>query len=188
MPAIVHRVRRMPARLPATALLVLVSVLVFSPARPALADGSADGLMVCPVANYTQNYDPPLGPVRQDVEVSAAGSVTTCEPNSLGIVGGTLKVIGSGELDCVLGGTTEGTIVFKWNTGAVTVVEYPTVSVSLRPVGQTVNIVLGEVVDGPFEGGTMVLTSTLITVDALACLSGQLDAVGGPATVSFADL
>lgn len=144
--------------------------------------------MSCPLGNQTNTFNPPLGIVTQQVSLDAVGSNTQCTPNPYDIQGGTWHATGTGRLNCLTGGSTSGTITWTWNTGDVTVATYPTFGITLRPLGQTIVVVLGDVISGPFEGGTMVFTSTLLELDLLACLNGSVESVGGPMAVTFEDI
>lgn len=172
---------------PALTVLFVAAGLAAAPAV-APAEGSDDGLLSCPLGHYGQTYTPPLRTFDQQVHVSSRGSFGPCvsltRPD---LHNAEFEVEGDGTLNCLIGGSTAGTIKFRWNNDQVTRVEYPELSLTVRPGGQTVVLVTGDVVSGPFAGGTMILQSTLLTAGILQCLTTGVVSGAGPATVAFLD-
>ncbi|WP_117211285.1 hypothetical protein [Allorhizocola rhizosphaerae] len=165
-------------------LTILLSALLAGMATATPAH--AEDVMTCPVGNLTTNYDPPLSTVTRHTDVESFGSVTTCSPNTFGITGGTLHITATGDLNCVTGGASMGTMVFVWNTGQISVLAYPTdIALSVRPLGEAVVVVTGDVLSGPFAGGTLVGHATMVTLDPTACLLGGVESVGGPISTTF---
>ncbi|MEU1390012.1 MULTISPECIES: hypothetical protein [unclassified Nonomuraea] len=165
--------------------VALLSVVLFP--LPAQAAGS-DGILTCPLGTITSTYDPPLSPVTQQVALDINGTVTGCLPNTQNITGGQFHADSTGNINCLTGGPSMGVFSFTWNTGEVTKASYPEITISPRPVGVTVILLTGEVISGPYAGGTMVLQTTVLDFDVTACLRGDVDALGGAIEVVFTDL
>jgi hypothetical protein len=149
---------------------------------------AGDGILTCPLGTITSTYDPPLSPVTQHVELDINGTVTGCLPNGQNITGGQFHANSEGDINCLTGGPSAGVFAFTWNTGQVTKASYPELTISLRPAGVTVIALTGEVISGPYQGGTMVLQITVFDFDLLACLQGDVDALGGTIVAVFTDL
>jgi hypothetical protein len=181
----IQSIRLSLAALMAAALSICLSA---SPAAASNLAASNDGLLTCPLGTQTTTYDPPLGPTTQHVDVHVTGSVSGCLPNSQNITGGQFEADAEGDLNCLIGGNSEGLFTFEWNTGQTSKVTYPEISITLRPLGQTIVVQTGQVISGPYAGGTMILQTTLLNLDLLSCLQGNVDAVGGPTEVIFTDL
>lgn len=171
-------------------IAVLVGLAIALVPSPAQAD-EHDGLLSCPLGHYQQDYHPALLAQTRQVELDGTGSFGPCisltRPE---LDNAEFELNATGQLNCITGGNSEGNMRFQWNNGAITKVDYPLLALTIRPGGQTVAIVTGEVVSGPFDGGTMVFESNLLTDEAADCLLGLggIDSAAGPATVSFVDL
>jgi hypothetical protein len=157
-------------------------------AAPPAAAQAGDGVLVCPLGTITSTYDPPLSPVTQHVQLDINGTVTGCLPNGRNITGGQFHADSEGDINCLTGGPSQGVFAFEWNTGQVTRASYPELTISLRPAGVTVIALTGEVISGPYRGGTMALQITVFDLDLLACLRGDVDALGGVIEAVFTDL
>jgi hypothetical protein len=170
------------------ALVVVGLALVPTPAQ-ADGDDDHDGLLDCPLGHYQQDYHPPLQPFTQEVTLEGTGSFGPCVSLSRpDLNNAEFDLDAVGDLNCLTGGNSDGIMRFFWNNGEVTRVEYPLLSLTIRPTGQTVAIVTGNIVSGPFKGGTMVFESNLITAGLTQCLTTGVDSAAGPATVAFVDL
>ncbi|WP_043637042.1 hypothetical protein [Nonomuraea candida] len=102
--------------------------------------------------------------------------------------GGQFHASSEGDINCLTGGPSEGVFAFTWNTGQVTQARYPELTISLRPAGVTAIALTGEVISGPYQGGTMLLQIAVLDFDLLACLRGDVDALGGAIVTTFTDL
>jgi hypothetical protein len=170
------------------ATVVAVFGLAMAPV-PVEADETHDGILSCPLGHYQQDYHPPLRPFTQVVALEGTGSFGPCVSLSRpDLANAEFDLDAVGDLNCLTGGNSAGTMRFFWNNGEVTKVDYPLLSLTIRPTGQTIAIVTGEVVSGPFKGGTMVFESNLLTAGVLQCLTTGVDSAAGPATVAFVDL
>jgi hypothetical protein len=170
-----------------TALSLVLTPLPVSANGSSDSDDDNDGTLTC-VGTNRNDYHPALQPYDQQVTVSGTGTFVCTSLTRPDLNNGTRYLNSSGQLNCLTGGSSSGTMTFVWNNGQSTKVTFPELSLTIRPGGQTVAILTGNVVSGPFAGGTMVYTSQLVVDDPLACLSGGVDTVAGPATINFVDL
>jgi hypothetical protein len=121
------------------------------------------------------------------VKIKATGTIAGCV-NTRGITSGTIEINAAGELNCLTGGSTSGIVGLRWDNGKFTRVAFPIVSLSLRPVGVSVNVVTGKAITGGYDDGVMVSTSVLLILDPTACLRGDVRSAGGPINITLTDL
>ncbi|MFH8755927.1 hypothetical protein [Streptomyces atroolivaceus] len=174
--------KRITARF--SALVLLLGGLLF--AGPGVTGASAlPGDLTCP-ALQTVTYNPGLTLLPQPVSFNSnlvlGPCVSLTHPS---ITGGTGSFQGTGPLSCVGGSPGAYNIVYNWNDGSNSTVRY-TLTLDLKPGGQTVLTTIGTVISGVFAGDTASHTTLAITTDLLGCLSpGGITSVSGPIVVTF---
>lgn len=163
----------------ATAVLLLASVVVSPAAR------AHDGSITCLLGTAHQEFSPALTPVTHQASVHEEGVVSGCvSPNHPDIVGGTFMYEGHGQLNCLNGGSSEGKYTFRWRNAAgnpvgTTVVEWATVSITVRPDGQNVAVGIGPTTGGThMHPGNMLYTEALLA-NPLACLTTGVEEQDG---------
>ncbi|MGW8064247.1 hypothetical protein ACVV2G_18720 [Streptomyces ziwulingensis] len=175
-------VKKLVARLSALGLLVS-GLLVAGPGA-----GSASALpgdLACP-ALQTVTYNPGLTLLPQQVSFDSNLVLGPCvSATHPSITGGTGSFQGTGSLSCVGGSPGAFNIVYHWNDGSSSTVRY-TLTIDLKPGGQTVLTTVGTVISGVFAGDTASHTTLAVTTDLLGCLSpGGITSLSGPIVVTF---
>lgn len=152
------------------------------------ADSETLALVNC-TGTARQDFDPPLRAFPQHVDLYEVGTLSTCLPNTQNIVNGSFILIGSGLLDCVIGGNSDGVYRIEWvranGTVAHSFAVYPIISFSVRSTGQTIVVLTASIVDGLFEGHTFLYEEVLLQFDVARCLLGPgVSTVGGPVNLT----
>ncbi|GAA3020728.1 hypothetical protein [Streptomyces fulvorobeus] len=179
-----------------TALLsspALVGALIAGTAQPAQAQDDAP-LAVC-AGDVEQTIDPGLTVLPQSQKVSVTGDFHTCTGQLIDPEHAFAEYTASatGLLSCTLnvpitnangsvrwqdeGGEHSGTSHF---TGGITL--------SQRPLGENVGIVVATINSGEFQGRTLVLTSARLTINPLQCLTSGVRRVAGPGALEILPL
>lgn len=167
-----------------TGLLALGTCL----AAPASAAPAAeDGLVSCPLGVQNTSYTPglTLTTPAPHVEVDSSGTLGPCVSTDLGHTGGTYEFEGSGDLNC-LGGGSAGTGRITWSDPGTVPSRFTyTGTLALRPNGTTVLVATGPVTSGDYAGRTIVSTIVITSTDLLACASPSgLTSASGPFLVT----
>lgn len=156
---------------------VAVMLLLGMAAAPAAqADVESTVVHTCSILVYHQEYEPPVDVTRDRTRLHSEGAFGPCIGTRYpGLTGGTFLLDAVGELDCITGGNSEGTMRFDFSNGKLAVVHYPLIALSLRPTGFAVVFTTGEVTGGnAFPHGTLVaLPSLQINLTPQDCLSGE---------------
>ncbi|MCS0605591.1 hypothetical protein NX794_30965 [Streptomyces sp. LP11] len=150
------------------------------------ATSSATGLVTCPLGAETATYSPGLHLTAppSGVHLHSAGNLGVCVSTDLRHTGGSFVVDGDGPLTCV-GGSSTGTGTATWaNTGTHPSRFTYTGAVSVRPDGNSVLVLTGDITSGDYVGHTLVETKVIASTDLTACLTSEgLTTTSGP--VSF---
>lgn len=166
----------------AVAGILAAAVVGVSPASaaPAVVDVN------CPLGTQVGSYSPGMTLLPRQIEFTATGTLGGCvSPSHPEITGATFTALVVGTFSC-LSGSTSNLSTYHWNNGQSSVVEGG-FEVNLKPGGTTVLILTGTVVEGLFEGATVIQTKVLPATDLLACLTPEgLTSVSG--TASFTAL
>ncbi|RKG94095.1 hypothetical protein D7V88_00620 [Corallococcus terminator] len=126
-------------------------------------------------------FTPGLTNTPQQVSFEGLG-VFGCAGLPLGIVSATIETVGQGTQSC-LGANADSLIEIKWSDDTTSLAEGSTV-VSLKPTGQNVVVLTAKIVEGRFEGATLVRTLTLLNTDPTGCFTPEgVTHVAGPATL-----
>ncbi|MGW0933057.1 hypothetical protein [Streptomyces sp. NPDC002644] len=163
--------------------LLLGGLLVAGPGA-----GSASALpgdLTCP-ALQTVTYNPGLTVLPQQVtfdsDIVLGPCVSVTHPS---ITGGTGSFQGTGSLSCVGGNPGAFNVVYNWNDGSSSTIRY-TLTIDLKPGGQTVITTVGTVISGVFTGNTASHTTLAVTTDLLGCLSpGGITSLSGPIVLTL---
>lgn len=99
----------------------------------------------------------------------------------------------SGTLSCTLNApitNASGTVRWQDDAGHNTGTSHFTggITVSQRPVGETVGIVVATIDSGDFQGRTLQVTSARLTIDPVQCLTTGVQRVAGPGTLEVLPL
>lgn len=171
-------------RLRSVIVAVAMGILAGSGAVvPAAAAASATVVDVnCPLGTQVGTYSPGMTLLPRQIEFTATGTLGACvSPSHPEITGGTFTSLVVGTFSC-LSGSTSNISTYHWNNGQSSVVEGG-FEVNLKPGGTTVLILTGTVIDGLFEGATVVQTKVLPATDLVACLTPEgLTSVSGTAS------
>ncbi|MFD1146521.1 hypothetical protein [Saccharothrix hoggarensis] len=137
----------------------------------------------CGLGTQVGTYSPGMTLLPRQIDFKATGTLGGCvSPSHPEITGATFTALVSGTFSCLAGSTTH-TSTYHWNTGHSSTVRGG-FEVNLKPGGTTVLVLTGTVVDGLFQGATVVQTKVLPATDLTACLTPQgLTSVSG--TVTF---
>lgn len=170
------------ARLGAAAVLSAGVLMIGPAAAPAAA---FPGDLVCPALN-TNNYAPGLSLLPKDTDFTTDVLLGPCvSATHPAITAGTAHFTGTGSLSCIAGSSNTFDATYHWNDGTSTVVRY-SLTINLKPGGQTVLTQLGTVISGVFLGDTASNTNVGVTTDLLGCLSpGGVQSVTGPVTLTL---
>ncbi|MEU4807029.1 hypothetical protein [Actinosynnema sp. NPDC023587] len=137
----------------------------------------------CALGTQVGTYSPGMTLLPRHIDFQATGTLGGClSPGHPDITGATFTSLVSGTFSCLAGSTTN-TSTYHWNTGHSSTVQGG-FEVNLKPGGTTVLVLTGTVIDGLFQGATVVQTKVLPATDLTACLTPQgLTSVSG--TVTF---
>ncbi|MDQ3404670.1 MAG: hypothetical protein M3548_14980 [Actinomycetota bacterium] len=102
------------------------------------------------------------------IDFEATGTLGGClSPSHPAITGATF----TSTVSCLAGSTTN-TSTYHWNTGHGSTVR-DGFEVNPKPGGTTVLVLTGTVIDGLFQGATVVQTKVLPATDLTPCLTPQ---------------
>ncbi|MFI9005769.1 hypothetical protein ACIGNX_00875 [Actinosynnema sp. NPDC053489] len=166
--------------------LVAAAVVALSSALP-LLPGTASASVVdidCPLGTQIGTYTPGTTLLPREIVFTATGTLGGCvSPTHPEITVATFTALVSGTFSCLSGKTTN-TSTYHWDDGRSSTVQGG-FEVNLKPGGTTVLVFTGTVVEGLFEGATVVRAKVLPATDLTACLTPWgLTSVSG--TTSFA--
>ncbi|MFI8949754.1 hypothetical protein ACIGO6_24920 [Streptomyces sp. NPDC053750] len=160
---------------------------VVLPAAPATAAADDDGVVTCPLGVQSTSYSPglTLATPAPHVDVHSSGTLGPCVSTDLQHTAGTYTFDGSGNLNC-LGGGSAGTGKIVWADPATQPSHFTfTSSLALRPNGTTVLVATGPITQGDYTGHTIVNTVVITSLDLLACATpGGLTTTSGPFAVT----
>ncbi|MGA5559460.1 hypothetical protein [Streptomyces lavendulocolor] len=150
--------------------------------------------LACLTGNQNQTYSPGIVLLPRDVTVTGSGQYSSCSSSDgRNITTGSFNVSGRGTASCLAASLpTLNTVSWTSTTGE----RYNSVmrfnsGVDLKPVGQSVVVITGEVVSGLYEGRmvekTIILTNAnLLTSTECLNLTGEgLVASGGPVQLAI---
>ncbi|MGD9486089.1 hypothetical protein WDH52_23070 [Streptomyces sp. TRM70308] len=155
-----------------------------APAAPVTSSSQQDALLECP-GYETTSYKPGLTLTPRQVALSASGSIGPCLGLPPDHTNGTILFTGNGELSCT-GGNSTGNGRIDWANDQTSSSTFDfTAGVGLRPGGDSVLVLTGEVKSGDFQGSTIIIeiilaaapTQTLecLTTDGLDTSSGLVN-------------
>ncbi|MGW0928437.1 hypothetical protein [Streptomyces sp. NPDC002644] len=171
-------------------LTAFVLPLAFVIALPASASASPSqsALVDCP-GYATQEFDPGLVLLPRQTSFAAEGTFGPCVSTSPDHAFAEYEAQGQALLSCsvslpVTG--VSGTIHWKDSSGDPTGTSHFSGGISLteRPVGQNVVIVVATITSGDFTGDQIVYEIVLLNTDLLKCLTTGIDQVAGPANIT----
>lgn len=170
------------------AVLITLGLTPTAQAAPALPATStsqqAAALLECP-GYETTSYKPGLTLFPQQVALSANGAIGPCLGLPPDHTNGTILFTGNGELSCTAGNST-GNGRINWTNDQTSSSTFDfTAGVGLRPGGDSVLVLTGEIKSGDFQGSTIIIeiilaaapTQTLecLTTDGLDTSSGLVN-------------
>lgn len=163
----------------------LVCAAVAGTAQAAHAQDDAP-LVVCP-GHVEQTIDPGLTVLPRLNKVSVYGTFGPCvnqiiDPDH---AFGVYTATASGLLSCTVNApitNAAGTVKWEDEDGHHTGTSHFTggITLSQRPLGENVGIVVATVTSGDFAGRELVLLSARLTIDPLQCLANGVQRVAGP--------
>lgn len=160
---------------------------VVLPAAPAAAVTDDSGVVSCPLGVQSTSYSPglTLTTPAPHVDVDSSGTLGPCVSTDLQHTAGTYTFDGSGNLNC-LGGGSAGTGKIVWADPGTQPSKFTfTSSLALRPNGTTVLVATGPITQGDYAGRTIVNTVVITSLDLLACATpGGLTNTSGPFLVT----
>lgn len=174
---------RRPA--PRTLLVVLsvLSALITSTVISAAPATASPGDLHCD-GTEAQTYNPPLTLELKNRNVSATATLRCTSLTVPAIQSAQATLSGTGEVNCLTGGTT-GKITFKYNDNIGSSLVQYSGGITVRPDGQTISTNTGRVVGGLFQGDTMSWTTVMATTDITKCFTTGVTTVAGLVTVTF---
>ncbi|WP_436960552.1 hypothetical protein [Streptomyces sp. SudanB182_2057] len=149
-------------------------------AVPSAPEG-ATALLECP-GYETTSYNPGLTLNPRQVSLSASGAIGPCVGQPLDHTNGTITFTGTGQLSCV-GGNSAGSGRINWKNDQTssTTFDY-TALAGVRPGGDSVLVLTGQVKSGDFHSSTIIIEIVLAAAptQTLQCLTpGGLDTSSG---------
>ncbi|MFF5758460.1 hypothetical protein [Streptomyces longwoodensis] len=179
-----------------TALLsapALVCALLVGVSQPAHAQ---DGVPVAACPGYVeQTISPGLSVLPQAETVSVNGQFGPCTGQLVDPEHTFAEYTSSatGTLSCTLNvpiTNASGTVRWQDDAGHHTGTSHFTggITLSQRPVGETVGIVVATIDSGDFQGRTLQITSARLTIDPVQCLTTGVQRVAGPGTLEILPL
>jgi hypothetical protein len=143
-------------------------------------------LVACPLGTEATTFTPGLTfvprPTSVHVEGTLGGCVSTTNPS---INNATFTIDGHGTASCLLPTFDSTMVVVDWNSGANSVIRY-TLTVNIKPGGETVFVSVGQVVSGQFAGAAVVRATVEATLDVAKCLTGDgVRHASGPAALAL---
>jgi hypothetical protein len=165
--------------------LAAVAIAAFAVAPPILTPAQAKGVDLECQGYSTSSYHPGLTLEERRVTVIQDGIAGPCiSTSNPKITSGTWHLQANGVLSCSTG-SARGTRTYTWNNGAKSM-ESVTISIDVRPGGQTVLITQGKIIRGAFKGDTTRTVTILATTDLTACLRDKgLKTTAGPRQIVF---
>lgn len=147
----------------------------------------ATNLLTCPAGNVSGTYNPPLTNTPALVGITVNSTYGTCFGTSpLTRTGGR-----SGTLPPVLRSCTD---LLQTRTGLTSTISWSTGTTSTVTVDQFSQYITGGILQttqtgtvtaGDFAGGHIVLISTVVGADPLACATTGVSSASGPLTVTI---
>jgi hypothetical protein len=179
-----------------TALLsvpALVCALLAGVPQPAHAD---DGVPLAACPGYVeQTISPGLSVLPQPETVRVDGDFGPCTGQLIDPEHTFAEYTSSatGTLSCTLNvpiTNAIGTVQWQDDAGHNTGTSHFTggITLSQRPVGETVGIVVATIDSGDFKGSTLQITSARLTIDPVQCLTTGVRRVAGPGTLEILPL
>ncbi|MEV6251311.1 hypothetical protein AB0M38_34895 [Streptomyces sp. NPDC051742] len=178
-----------------TALVLPLAFVVTLPASASAAPvpaASQSVLVDCP-GYATQEFDPGLVLLPRQTSFEAEGAFGPCVSTSPDHAFADYEAQGQALLSCsvslpVTG--VSGTIHWKDSSGDPTGTSHFSGGISLteRPVGQNVVIVVATITSGDFTGDRIVYEIVLLNTDLLKCLTTGITQVAGPANITVLPL
>ncbi|GHD31932.1 hypothetical protein GCM10010335_23110 [Streptomyces galbus] len=190
MPRIPTRRRAVTALLSVPALVFALLAVVSQPAQ------AQDGIPVAACPGYVeQTISPGLSVLPQTETVSVNGQFGPCTGQLVDPDHAFAEYTSSarGTLSCTLNvpiTNASGTVRWQDDAGHTTGTSHFTGSITLsqRPVGETVGIVVATIDAGDFQGRTLQITSARLTIDPVQCLTTGVQRVAGPGTLEILPL
>ncbi|WP_299538854.1 hypothetical protein [uncultured Streptomyces sp.] len=184
---------RVKARRQVTGLLLVCVALLTSLGLSApAAAASPSALIDCP-GYATQQFSPGLRLLPQPVSFHAEGPFGPCVTTSPDHVFADYEADGQALLSCsvslpVTG--VSGTVRWKDASGDPSGTSHFDGGISLtqRPTGQNVVVVLATITAGDFAGDQILYEIVLLNTDLLACLTTGITQVAGPANLTVLPL
>ncbi|MGW0602264.1 hypothetical protein ACWD11_34900 [Streptomyces sp. NPDC002776] len=180
-------IRKYGALTASAAAFIALGLTPTAQAAPAaLAAGASQqaALLECP-GYETTSYKPGLTLFPRQVALSADGAIGPCLGLPPDHTNGTILFTGNGELSCTTGNST-GNGRINWTNDQTSSSTFDfTAGVGLRPGGDSVLVLTGEIKSGDFQGSTIIIeivlaaapTQTLecATTDGLDTSSGLVN-------------
>lgn len=152
-----------------------------APAVPAAGTSRQAALLECP-GYETTSYQPGLTVFPRQVALSASGAIGPCVGAPVDHTNGTIDFTGEGELSCTTGSSTgNGRINWTNDQTSTSTFDY-TGAVGVRPAGDSVLVLTGEIKSGDFQGSTIIIEIILAAAptQSVECLTpGGLDTSSG---------
>ncbi|MEW9552565.1 hypothetical protein [Nonomuraea sp. NPDC050783] len=174
------------------ATILAVAGVLTGAATPASADPLA--LVACP-GYVEQTIDPGLTVLPATNTVKVSGTFGPCvnqiiDPDH---AFAEYSATATGLISCTVNAPiTNATGTVKWENAAGQHTGTSSfsggITISQRPVGETVGIVLATITSGDFAGSTLQLTSARLTVDPVVCLTSGVRRVAGPGSLEVLPL
>ncbi|GAA2605554.1 hypothetical protein SMC26_10935 [Actinomadura fulvescens] len=169
--------------------LALVCALAAGTSRPAHADD--DPLAVCP-GWVEQTIDPGLTVLPQFQTVKVEGRFVPCTGQLIDPehVAADYTASASGTLSCTINvpiTNASGTVRWQDEDGHHTGTSHFTggITLSQRPLGENVGIVVATINSGEFAGRRLVLISARLTIDPVQCATTGVRKVAGPGSLEI---
>ncbi|MET8573365.1 hypothetical protein [Streptomyces sp. NPDC005012] len=179
--------RHVRSLLAALVLPLACAVALPTPATAASAPEQS-ALVDCP-GYATQEFDPGLVLLPRQTSFAAEGTFGPCVSTSPDHAFADYEADGEALLSCsvslpVTG--VSGTIRWRDSAGDPTGVSHFSGGISLteRPVGQNVVIVVAAITSGDFAGDQLIYEIVLLNTDLPKCLTTGIDLVAGPANIT----
>lgn len=167
------RIRQLSALAASAATLIALGLTPTAQAAPAVPAASQQAaLLECP-GYETTSYKPGLTLLPRQVALSASGAIGPCLGVPLDHTNGTITFTGNGQLSCTTGNSTgNGRIDWKNDQTSSSTFDF-TAAVGVRPAGDSVLVLTGEIKSGDFQSSTIIIEIVLAAAPAqsLECLT-----------------
>ncbi|MBZ4398679.1 hypothetical protein OWM54_33795 [Myxococcus sp. MISCRS1] len=164
------------------ALHAVLSTLFMATLLLAPASRAQPVALTCP-GTLRVNYAPGLSNTPRLITVDSKALYGPCTGLPLGLVSASLDTFAQTPLSCGLLENGNLSLTLKWNDGTYSTGQGRAL-LRAAPLGEVVIATESTVTEGRFVGATVVVTSTLLQTDFLACSTPQgVTSVAGPSVL-----